>query len=427
MRVAELDEAGGLVAGVGIDRTAEMVVVVGHHADRASFDACQRRDATRPPAASQLHHRIHIAELVDDVAHVVGPQAILGHQVPQFALVVALPLVDSALEVRQVLLGGHDRLGLVFHQHIDHAVGPLHVDRADFLGTEHAQAAAFDHGGAADADVRALGRDDHVAAAQQHRVARKAATVGDAHERHQAAELGEEGEGPAVQPRAADAVGIARPAAATLGQQHHRQAVVLGDLEHAVLLAVVVPALGARQHHVVVGHHHGLRLLGAEEVAVDAGHARHHAVALGVGDQVLHRAAAALRSHHQRAVLHERARIDEVGHVLARRAVAPTVTLGNSVGPVLVEAEAATVEHFGQIGPDVVEIDRGGCFGELHGNLGLLDEQQRVPLVHRVTGRHAQHPHDARDRGGHDVLHLHRFHHRDLLALGDGIAFGDSE
>ena len=132
---------------------------------------------------------------------------------------------------------------------------------------------------------------------------------------------------------------------------------MLGDLEHAVLLAVVVTALGARQHHVVVGHDHGLGLLGAEQVAVDAGHACHHAVALGVGDQVLHRAAAALRRHHQRAVLHERAGIDEVGHVLARRAVAPTVTLGHGVGPVLVEAEAAAVEHFGQIRPDVVEID----------------------------------------------------------------------
>ena len=334
-----------------------MVVVVGHHADRTTLDTCQRRHTARSPAAAQLHHRVDIAELVDDVAHVVGPQAILGHQVAQLPLVVALPFVDGALEVRQVLLGGHDRLGFVGHQHIDHAVGPLHVDRADFFGTEHAQAAAFDHGGAADADVRALGRDDHIAAAQQHRIARKAAAVGDAHQRHQAAELREEREGPAVEARASDAIGIARPAAAALGQQHHRQAVVLGDLEHAVLLAVVVAALGARQHHVVVRHDHGLGLLGAEQVAVDTGYAGHHAVALGIGDQVFHRTAAALRGNHQRAVLHERAGIDEVGHVLARRAVAPTVTLRHGVGPVLVEAESAAVEHFGQIGPDVVEID----------------------------------------------------------------------
>ena len=250
--VAQLDEAGGLVARVGVDRAAEVVVVVGHHADRASFDACQRSDAAGAPAATQFHHRVHIAELVDDLAHVVGPQPVLGNHMTQLALVVAFPFVDGSLEVRQVPLGRLDRRGLVGDEHVDDAVGPLHIDRADFLGAKHTQAPTFDHGRAADADIRALGRDDHIAAPEQHCVAGKAATIGDADHRHQAAELREEGERPAIQARAADPVGVTRPTAASLGQEHHRQAVVLGDLEHAVLLAVVVPALGARKHHVVI-------------------------------------------------------------------------------------------------------------------------------------------------------------------------------
>ena len=103
------------------------------------------------------------------------------------------------------------------------------------------------------------------------------------------------------------------------------------------------------------------------------------------------------------------------------------MALGYGVGPVLVEAEAAAFEHLGQVGPDVVEIDRCGCFGERHVDVGFLDEQQRMAFVHGVAGRHAQHAHDAGDRGGHDVLHLHGFHHGHLLALGHGVAFCDRD
>ena len=77
----------------------------------------------------------------------------------------------------------------------------------------------------------------------------------DAHQRHQAAQCTEQGEGHAVETGDAAAIGVARTAAASLGEEDDRQAKALGQLEQAVLLAVVLQPLGAGQHRVVVGHH----------------------------------------------------------------------------------------------------------------------------------------------------------------------------
>ena len=52
-------------------------------------------------------------------------------------------------------------------------------------------------------------------------------------------------------------VGVAGPAAAALGEEHDRQPQPLDDVEQAVLLAVVLVALGAGQHRVVVRQHRG--------------------------------------------------------------------------------------------------------------------------------------------------------------------------
>ena len=78
----------------------------------------------------------------------------------------------------------------------------------------------------------------------------------DADERHEPGQAPEEVEGQAVEARHAGAVGVARAAAAALGEEHDRQPLPLGHLEEAVLLAVVLQALGAGQDRVVVGHHH---------------------------------------------------------------------------------------------------------------------------------------------------------------------------
>ena len=75
-------------------------------------------------------------------------------------------------------------------------------------------------------------------------------------QRHEPGEAAEQVEGQAVEAGHAGAVGVAGPAAAALGEEHDGQPLALGHLEEPVLLAVVLQALGAGQHRVVVGHHH---------------------------------------------------------------------------------------------------------------------------------------------------------------------------
>lgn len=130
----------------------------------------------------------------------------------------------------------------------------LHVDGADVVRVEHAEAAAFDHRRATHSDVAVGGGDDHVAATEDGGVAGKAVAGVDAHDGHQATELGEVHERQAVEAADAHHVGVARAPAAAFGEEHHRQPQRLGQLEEAVLLAMVLPALGAGQHGVVVRH-----------------------------------------------------------------------------------------------------------------------------------------------------------------------------
>ena len=68
------------------------------------------------------------------------------------------------------------------------------------------------------------------------------------------AEPAQEMKGHAVEAATTGAVGIPGATAAALGEEHHGQPQPLGELEHAVLLAVVLEALGAGEHRVVVGH-----------------------------------------------------------------------------------------------------------------------------------------------------------------------------
>ena len=90
-RVAQLQEAGGLVGAVGVDRTAEMRGIVGDDARRPAFDPRQRGDHARRPTTSQLEHRPVSTHGVDHGAHVVHADAVLGNEVAKQPLVGAGP------------------------------------------------------------------------------------------------------------------------------------------------------------------------------------------------------------------------------------------------------------------------------------------------------------------------------------------------
>ncbi len=166
-------------------------------------------------------------------------------------------------------------------------IGPTSSGRVD------AEAAALDHRRAAHGHGRAFGGDDDVAAGHQRGVAGEAAAVDDRDHRHQAGELRVGGEGVGVDRDARADVVVARPAAAALAEQDHRQPEAMRQLEHAVLLVVVAAALRAGQHRVVVVHQRRARVRLVEQVAVDVAHAGDDAVRRRVPAQLVQRGAGA--------------------------------------------------------------------------------------------------------------------------------------
>jgi len=100
--------------------------------------------------------------------------------VPEIPLIGHLPIGQVALEVSKVLPRGFHRLCIRVRDNIDYAVGRLHIDRAHLFRPETAESAALDHGGTGHPEGGCAGGDDHVRAAGEGSIARKAASGNDA-------------------------------------------------------------------------------------------------------------------------------------------------------------------------------------------------------------------------------------------------------
>ena len=132
--------------------------------------------------------------------------------------------------------------------------------------------------------------------------------------------------------------------------------------EHAVGLLVVAHALRAGEHRVVVGHHHAARLLGAERAPLTLPMPVTMPSAGVLRDQVVERAAAALRGERQRAVFDEAAgSIAQVGDVLARRALPALARFATASGRAASSVSAWRSMHLCRSGRISVEIVLGGC------------------------------------------------------------------
>ena len=118
------------------------------------------------------------------------------------------------------------------------------------------------------------------------------------------------------------AVGVARTAAAALGEEDHRQAHPLDQLEQPVLLPVVRAGPGCRRAPCSRRTAPRRRAF-AEEVTVTRADAGDQPVGGGAADQVVEFAAAALRGDREAAVLDEGAGVDQVVDVLAGRPLPP--------------------------------------------------------------------------------------------------------
>ena len=218
------------------------------------------------------------------------------------------------------------------------------------------------------------------------------------------------------------AVGVARPPAAALGEEHHRQPPALGELDHPVHLLVVVGALGAGQHGVVVGHHRAAGgLVGRTASPLTRPRPMTRPSAGVVLDQLLERAAPPARGDGQRAVFDEGAGIDQVVDVLPRRALAGLAPARDRVRPRRVERLArgarCTSPGRGGCGRDRPPRPRSAPASPMSASSMNSSGWSSNTVSPAGDGELAD---VAGDVGGDHVLHLHRFHDRHRLAGAHG-------
>lgn len=174
-----------------------------------------------------------------------------------------------------------------------------------------------------------------------------------------------------------DLVRVARPAPAALGEEDDGEPSSLRQPGHPVLLLVVLLALRAGQHRVVVRHHHAARGSVREQMPVHAAGTHDQPVGRRRVDQLLDRVPLTARRDHERPVLDERALVAECGDVLAHRSLAGPPAPRQRAGPGGVPGLGLSRDHLGQVGPEDVLVDLFvrvlGCALEHH----LLDEDSR--------------------------------------------------
>ena len=163
----------------------------------------------------------------------------------------------------------------------------------------------------------------------------------------------------------------------------------------------------------------------AELFRVHGGYAGDQAVGWRVLDEIVDLAPPALRGDRQRAVFDEGAFVDEVSDVLSGRpliGLAPPLDRGRTV---LVQRDRVPRDDFGKVGTDMIEIDIRLFSDIVAFDFGRLDKQDGFAVHQGGPGAAGDLRHPAAMRRGDEMLHLHGFEHRDLLAGADKVAFAD--
>ena len=363
--------------------------IVGNQSHGAALDADKGGDDADSPLGTKLQHGTHIGNPLNHLAHVVIPQTVLRHHKSQFSRIGGFPRINRTLKIREILLCANHRFGFVCHFDVHDAIGYLHIHRPHFIWRENTQAAPFNHGRSTDANIGTLCRNDHITAAEQHGVASEAASGSNTHRWHQTGQFGEIGEGQAIQARNAGTVGVSRTPAAAFGEQDHRQLELLGNLEQTIFFIVIFHALGAGQHHVVIGHDHGPTLVFGEQIAVDLAKPSHHAVPRRILDEVFHGSSAALTGHDYGAVLDEGTLVTQVRDVFSRRSTAGLVALGHGFRAVFIQTRAFAIKDFLQIWTYVIQIKLFQLVFVSSRHVLLAQHDQWVTFKHGVTRANA--------------------------------------
>ena len=243
---------------------------------------------------------------------------------------------------------------------------------------EHAQSAAFDHRGAAHAQRGLLGGDDDIAATRHHGVPGEAASRHDAHQGNQSAQLGEQRERFDLQHAGGDRVRIAGTSAAAFGEHDEGQAPLRppvrtsGPSSRGSCCPACPRARCSRRPWPRSAHR---RSGNSAPLTRPMPITRPSAGVRAMRSSM--RAPAALCRDDESAVLVKAAGIAQVGDVLAGGSQAELVPLLDGVGPGRVERQRAPLLELGQVGTNMVGIDRLRGRDRVRLVLDDVDSQQR--------------------------------------------------
>ena len=306
------------------------------------------------------------------------------------------------------------RLGLVGDRDVDDAVGLLHVDRADVLGRERRRARRpRSSPGRPCRCSSPRWRSPRRSSRAARRCRRSSSPAAMPDQRHQARQPAEQVERAGSRARRRRPVDVARAPAAALGEQHHRQPPALGQLEQPVLLAVVAACPACRPAPCSRRTRRRARLpVDRRRCPPTSPSAGVRAISSSLRPPPL------LGGEEQRPVLDERAVVDEVGDVLARRApallAAPRDRLGSRASSRPSACRASTASR---AAPDAApQRTRRTCSPAALAGAIVATGWSRPPTHRR--DRHASPP--RRPLGDDLVLHLHRLDHRDRRARARG-------
>ena len=146
-------------------------------------------------------------------------------------------------------------------------------------------------------------------------------------------------------------------------------------------------------------------------MAVHVSHTAHEPVGGCARDQLLAGAPALLGREQQRPVLHEGARVHELGEVLPRGPAPVLVTTCDGLLPGGVEADLMPLANRAQVGPLALRLRLLGALGGGPGDRPRLQRRQQLALADGFTDGHGQLADDPVDVRHHLVLHLHRLEH----------------
>ena len=189
-RVAERDEASGLLRGGDVECAGEIHRLVGDDADRSASDRREGGDDIAGEPAADLEQRVLVDDRLRDVADVVAPGGALGDELAGLGA-RAVGWIDE----RPGRGRGVDVVGQVLEQLGDHVGAGLAVghdrDREAGVGREAGGAAEFV---LADVDAGELANHDRA-------VHERVAVVGGDHEVHQSEDQRRARDGGAVEDR----------------------------------------------------------------------------------------------------------------------------------------------------------------------------------------------------------------------------------